>query len=72
MFSALAGTFSNKSFGCAPSKNHPFEYDTLGRIAESTRDEGETLASCLVTMLCYGNQELIRKQEEHLITSVEM
>ena len=61
MFSALAGTFSNESLGFALRKNHPFEYDTLGRIAQSARDEGEALAGCWVTTLYYGDQELIRK-----------
>jgi len=61
MFSALAGTFSNESPVFAPWKNHLFEYDALGRIAQSARDEGETLASCPVTILDYDDQELIRK-----------
>jgi len=60
LFSALS-TFSNESLKFAPWKNHIFEYDNLGRITQSARDEGETLANCLVTTLHYGDQELIRK-----------
>jgi len=48
-----------------------FEDHNLGRITRSTRDEGETLASCPVAILDYGEQELIRKHVEHLTTSDE-
>ena len=38
-----------------------FEYDPLRGIAQPTKDEGETLATWVGTILCYGDQELIRK-----------
>jgi len=48
-----------------------FEDHPLRRVAQSTGDEGEPPASCLVAILYYGDQELIRKPVEHLITSNE-
>jgi len=69
MSPALDGKSWHTGFEYVPSGVYRFQNDTLRRMAQSTGDEGEILASVLGTKLYYSNQELIGEQVEHLMTN---